>query len=61
MLLSYEAGAPVTSLAVRQGLLLEVFATQQNLVQAMRARDEARAALYFTRGEDREVAVAFSK
>lgn len=61
MLLSYEAGAPVTSLAVRQGLLLVVFATQQNLVQALRARDEARAALYFTRGEDRETAITFSR
>lgn len=61
LLLTYDAGAPVNAVAVRQGLLLEVFATQQNLVQAMRARDEARAALFFTRGEDREVAVVFAK
>lgn len=59
MLVAYDAGAPVRSLGLRQGMLLEVFPRQQNLVSAMRARDEARASLYFAAGADREVAVEF--
>jgi hypothetical protein len=59
VLLAYDVGGPVRSLALRQGMLLEVFPQQQNLVSALRAKDDARTALYFTRGEDREVAVQF--
>lgn len=59
LMLTYDAGAPVRTLALRQGLLFEVFAAQQNLVSAFRSRDEARTALYFTAGEDRELPVVF--
>lgn len=57
--LEYEAAAPVRRVAVRHTLLFETFATQQNLVQALRAADGARASLFFAVGEDRELPLEF--
>ncbi len=61
VLLEYSAPKPVSSLAVRQAVLTEVFPRQQNLVTAFRSADGARASLYFTAGSDAEQAVQFSR
>lgn len=51
-MLQFDAPAPITSLRIRNSLLLDHFADQKNILKAVRFPDETQKTFYFAAGEE---------